>query len=115
MSYSNACRMQFETLRSVAFGSITNAFLPLGTPYDNPIRILKVVNDTDGLIQLSFDGVNAHDVYAPTSGGVYDFSTNRAANAEEAEQPKHTQVYIKYTIAPTAGTFYVVVVYANSF
>ena len=107
--------MQFEELRVVAFGSITNGFTEFGAPYANPVRILKVVNGTDATIELSFDGVNPHDVYLPDSAGVYDFTTNRQASSDQAEQPKNTQVYLRYSgLAPSLGDMYLVVVFANS-
>lgn len=101
----------FDEVRSLAFGGISGSYAEVGTPFTHVIRIIKFVNNTDGDIILSLDGVTDHDVLPAGSLCVYDLTTNRADNNLSWAFPKGTQVYIKQSSAPTSGSFYVVVLY----
>lgn len=114
-NYSNATRVRFEILKTVAFGSITNAYVAFGTPYADPIRILDIFNDTDAPIVISFDGTN-NNIYCPAhSGRIYDYAANKQSNADQLEQAKFTQAYIKYFAgAPSVGSVFLGSIYASN-
>ncbi len=103
--------VQFDTLRSVAFGSITGSYVALGTPFGNLYRILKFINTTNQAVFVSTDGVNDHD-YIPAGGfSLYDITTNGVQ--ERFVFGKGTQVYVKYASAPGSGLFAVISLYGK--
>lgn len=53
-------RLEFETERSIAFGSLTDSFQAVATALANPIRELRLYNQTDEVAQFSIDGTNVH-------------------------------------------------------
>jgi hypothetical protein len=111
---ASAIRVRYETLRSVAFGAITNAFVALGTPFANPVRMLKITNRTDQDMLFSYDGVNPHDIVPAMSSQIYDYASNKINPADALEQSKQTQMYIKYVSAPGSGSVYVTCIYAST-
>jgi len=111
---SNKIRVAFEDIRSVAFGSITNTFALVGTTFTQPVRQLKIVNNTNAVMLINYDGGSATKDVAPASSiYIYDYSSNKEANGEVFEQAIGEGVYVKYASAPTSGTFYVVTIYAR--
>lgn len=102
-----------DTLRSVAFGSITNSYTALGTPTSQPCRMFRIINPTDGDMFLSLDGTN-NQFYVPANSFVlYDLCTNREKNGELFVLPNNTQFYIKYSSAPSKNGVYIEVIYAR--
>lgn len=102
--YKNAAT--FDTLRSVAFGSITSSYAILGAVLATPTVAITFKNTTDAIIYVSIDGVNDMLVYPPQSYGVYDIRTNAPNNCDYL-LPEGTPVLIKYSgSAPTLGSFY---------
>jgi hypothetical protein len=79
MSLQNlASRLQFETLRSLAFGSISGAYMGVGTSITHPARAIMVNNTTDVLLIFSMDGVNNHFVVPATTSIVLDIQANKS-------------------------------------
>lgn len=114
-NYSNASQVRFEELRGVPFGDISLAYEPIGDPYENPVRIFDVFNDTDEALLISFDGVTPH-IYLPAhSGRIYDYGSNRQANSDQLEQAKATQVSVTASSdLPTEGGVFLTVIYASN-
>jgi len=114
---TNATRVGFETLRSKLAAAVpanyTNLVTAaLGTPLQHAIRALKIYNNTNQTIFISFDGINDHE-YAPAgTAWVWDFSTNREDPSGRFELPRYTQVYVRYNaVAPTTNEVVLVVIY----
>jgi hypothetical protein len=106
-------RATLDILRSVAFGSITNAFLPIGTPLGHQTRIIHFINDTDGGVFISTDGVN-NMLYIPAGSFIlYDVTTNRESGASTFVFAVGTQFYVKYNTAPTKNSFYLACLYGD--
>jgi len=103
-----------EALRSLAFGSITNAYKPVGTAIGAEARIISWKNLTDTTIVLSWDGVTDHYIYPPSGFDTYDITANKVK--DDGWFPKTgTIFYIKYlTAAPTTGSFYIQVTKSDS-
>lgn len=93
----------FETLRTVAFGSITGSFAALGTPLANQSLAFRVINTTDQDIEISFDGVNAQLYVVAGTFVLYDVSSDKNPSKNLCI-PQHTQVFVKYVSAPSKGT-----------
>lgn len=103
---SLAIRLYPEVLRSVAFGSISGTYAPIGTPFLHPCRILVLQNQTDGLLVISWDGVNDH-LPIPAQGYIIlDVTTNKTVDIG-AFFAQDTQLYVRDLTAPTTGSLYV--------
>ncbi len=99
-----------DPIRDVAFGSITNAFVALGSPIASQTRILSLNNLTNGIIQISLDGTNVNFQLAPTSYKIFNISANAYAGNEFCLSV-HVQLYVRYVgSAPSSGDFWVEVV-----
>jgi len=51
----------YETIRTLLFGSITTNFVAVGTVLNFPLMKYKIINETDVTLDISFDGINAND------------------------------------------------------
>lgn len=107
----SAIRAAFETLRSLAFGSISGSFAKIGGPLLNPARIVKLTNTTDKDMIISIDGTNNHDIIPAGGFVLYDITTNHSANIQGFFVPQGTQFWVKQVTAPTSGSVYLTVVY----
>lgn len=108
---NSAIRMVPEVLRSLAFGSISGTYAGLGTPFQDAIRILHMVNTTDVVITCSVDGVNDNWVIAPSSYLIIDLTANATSVGGSACIAAGTRIYIKG--APTVGSVYLTVWYGS--
>ena len=103
--YKNAAK--FDTLRSVAFGSITTSYAIVGSVLPTNCVAVAFKNNTDGIVLVSTDGINDMLVYPGTSYGVYDVRTN-APNNIDYLLSQGTPFMVKYSgSAPTTGSFYI--------
>ncbi len=105
--------VRFDALRSVAFGAITNAFLPIGTPFTHMNRIIKFSNTTDSDLFISYDGVTVNDIVAAGGFVLYDFTSNAVSSANTFVNSLSTQLYVRYGAAPTKGAIYVTCIYGQ--
>lgn len=103
-----------ETLRSVAFGSITNAFVALGTALANPARLVCFTNTTDTEMLISVDATNAIFVIPKNSYKLFDLTANRRSADLIFAFRAGTQFYIKYVSAPGSGNVYIEVLYGDA-
>ena len=104
--------VRFSPMRSLAFGSIGAAYAELGTPFDHEMRVLHFINNTDGDIFISFDGIN-DNAFAPANSFILYDLTSDQDTGEHFRYQRRTQIQIKYSTAPTEGDFYLVSVYAR--
>jgi hypothetical protein len=115
MAHLSARRIAFENLRQLAFGGIGVNYAIIGAPFSNPVRMLKVVNDTNTALRISYDGVNDQDYISANSAFIYDYGTNKSDYAESLEQPKMEAIYVKQDdiTAAIIGKVSVTVIYAS--
>lgn len=103
MGYRNAA--QFDTLRTAAFGSITNSYVQLGPSLSIPAVELVFKNSTDAVIYVSTDGITDMKEYPPGWGEAVDVRTN-APESSDLLFPVGTSFFIQYVgSAPTSGSF----------
>lgn len=108
-----ALKVMLDTIRTVAFGSITNAYLPFGTPLGHQTRMMRFVNDTDAGIFISTDAVN-NMLYIPAGSFIlYDLCTNRENEATTFCFIPGTQFYIKYNTAPSKNSAYLECIFGD--
>lgn len=113
-SLTSAVRVRYETLRSILYSSISSSYTAIGTPFANPVRILKVTNLTNQNMLISLNGIDNHDVLPDNGFFLYDYASNKANVAGLLEQPLGDQIYVKAeSTLPTQGNVYVTVVYAS--
>jgi hypothetical protein len=113
MASPNEVRVQFDTLRSLAFGSISGTYAAIGTAFTRPARMIKISNQTNADMFISFDGTNNHDLVASNGFVLYDYNSNMSAQGGYFMQKAGTVVYVKQVSAPTSGSVYVTVIYAE--
>lgn len=102
-----------EPIRSVAFGGISGVYARIGTPFQHPIRLIKVDNLTDQTLLISDNGIDDKFILAPNGFFLFDITTN-AAQAQGWFIPEGTQFYVKDNgLAPSTGSVYVQACYAT--
>lgn len=107
-------RAELESLRSLAFGSISGSYAAVGTPFDYPSRLICFTNNTDGDMFFSRDGVTDELFVAAGSFKLFDVSTNhRPVNEDDLVFRKGTQWYVKQSTAPSEGSVYIETLYAE--
>lgn len=112
MGYTNQTKV--DTLRTVAFGSITGSYTALGTPLSFPARIICFTNTTDKDVLLSMDGTTDQLIVPAGSFKLFDITTNhKPVNQDDFCFSIGTQWYVKYAAAPSSGAVYIEVVYAQ--
>lgn len=104
--------VRFDAVRSVANGSITASYTKLGSVFGHPMRLVQFINNTDGDMMISFDGITDNVPSIANGFDLYDLTSDQDAN-ESFRYEQNTQLYIKYITVPTTGTFYVVTVFGK--
>lgn len=104
-------RVQFEALRSLAFGGISGTYAAVGTAFLNRAVIVSLINTTD--VTLTFSFGNGVDNAAVPSGkrAEYNFGSNNNAPASQLGMAAGTIVSVKG--GPGSGSAYVEVAYNN--
>ena len=74
---SLAIRLLPETVRSVAFGAISPAYIGIGTAMTRPIRIIMIQNLMDAPLMFSLDGINDHFPLAANGYLLMDITANK--------------------------------------
>ena len=103
-----------ETLRSLAFGSISGTYAAVGVAFSAPISLIQLQNLTDTSMYFSLDGINDHFILVANSSLVLDITGNHAADDNGLYFAKGCIVYVKQVTAPASGSVYVSTVYDAS-
>lgn len=105
-----------EPLRSLAFGGISGSYAPVGTPFENPCRLICLTNDTEGNVVFSRDGVTDELFVGAGSFKLFDVTTNHnPETSSDLAFKVGTQFYVKQLEAPVSGAVYIEVLYAKTF
>jgi hypothetical protein len=108
MSYGSSIRLLPETIRSLAFGAIGPAYIGIGTGFNNPIRIIDILNMTNQGLMFSFDGINDHFALPNNGFLLLDVTTNRTTPADAMYIAEGSRIYVRQLgAAPGAGAVYV--------
>jgi hypothetical protein len=111
---SQSIVVEWDTIRTLAFGGIGGAYATIGTPFAHIARLIILQNLTDIQVFISDDGVN--DKLTLASGGqmIIDYMSDQSFLGGEFAQQVGTQIYIKDNgVAATSGDFYVSVIYGK--
>lgn len=111
----NSIKIKFDPLRSISFADVTTSYVMIGTPFQNPGRMIKIWNNTDADCFLSQNGIDDND-FLPSKGGfVYDYASNKSNQGGTLEQPANDRWYIKAESGlPSTGAIYVTFIYATA-
>ena len=97
---ANGLRVIPETLRSVNSTAFNGTFQVLGSPLKYASPLLKFVNNSNVLVTISWDGVNAHDILPSNSFALYDFCSD-SGTTPGLYAAQGTQFYVS---GPAGGT-----------
>lgn len=112
----SAKKVYFDTLRSLAFGSISGTYAAVGTPLSVEGRIVCFTNRTLGDMIFSDDSTNASGQIIVPAGSfkLYDMTANLVPGKDDSFViAKGTQFYVKQVAAPTSGSVYIEIVYGT--
>ncbi len=111
----SAKRVYLDTLRSIAFGSISASYAVVGGVLTVNPRIITIINQTQGNLILSDDNTNATGkMFLPASyARVIDLTANIIPGKDDSFViAEGTQFYIKQLTAPVSGSVYIEIIYA---
>ena len=109
----NAIRILAEPVRTLAFGSISGAYMGIGTGLSNASRIIYILNATDAFLMFSYDGVNDNQPLPANSAILLDLTANKTQQ-QGAYISEGTRVYVKEVGTPSTGAVYVASYYGAS-
>jgi len=105
-------RVFFEAIKTLAFGGISGAYAPVGSPTENEVRIFCISNNTEGDVYFTTNLSQDEMFLAAGSFRLYDLQTNKMPKTD----PKFvlevgTQFYVKQITAPVSGSVFVECIY----
>lgn len=83
-----------EPLRSLDSATLAGAYLPVGTPFVHPIRIIKFTNNSSVDVTISWDGSTDHEILVSGSFLLLDVSSNKE-ESRPFDISAHTQISVK--------------------
>lgn len=111
----SAKKVYFDTLRSLASGSISGTYAAVGSAFTVEARILCFTNKTVGDMIFSTDNTNSDgQIFVPAGAyKLYDLTANLVPGKDDNFViAKGTQFYVKQSTAPVSGAVYIENVYA---
>jgi len=113
MSNRFALKAWAETLREVAFGSITDSLAPMGGSYEFPVRVYFFTNGTDETVYVSWNGTDNMFAILAGSSLTLDVTTNKSFD-DGLYLGVGNSTYIAYQTVPTSGSVYLSIVYGTN-
>jgi hypothetical protein len=109
----SAKKVYFDTLRSLAFGSISGSYAAVGTALTVQARIVCFTNKTQGDMIFTTDQ-SVDQIFVPAgSFKLYDLTANLIPGKDDSfVLAEGTQFYVKQSTAPVSGAVYIELVYA---
>jgi hypothetical protein len=104
--------VRFDAIRSIANGSITASYQKFGVIFAHAMRVINIINPTDGDMMFSFDGTTDNIFVAAGGFVLYDLTSDQDVN-ESFRYQNGSQLYIKYVTAPTKESVYCVCIYGK--
>ena len=105
MAYSQIA--EIDTIRTLDHTSISSSYATIGTALSHAVRLVCIINNTDGDMFASDDGVNDKLFIPKNSNRIYDLNANRDGGLNQAlKLPVNRQFYIKQSTSPSTGAVY---------
>lgn len=111
-----AKRARLDTLRSIAYGSISGTYAAIGSTLTYPTRIVCLTNGTDADMLVSTDNTVSAGQMVLLKGTfkLYDLTANMVPGKDDnMELAVGTQFYVKQLAAPSSGSVYLECVYVT--
>jgi hypothetical protein len=106
--------IDWEPLRDISYASMAITYIGVGSPMANPIRLMKVYNQTDVTLFLSNDGINDKDFIPANSQFIYDIGSNTSTQGGWLVLNAGSRIYVRYPgSAPTVGGLLISVIYGT--
>jgi hypothetical protein len=102
-----------EPVRTLAYTGVGAGYEAIGTPFDNPARLLFVQNLTNATLMFSLDGVTDHFALPANGFLLLDITSNKAA-ASGFFIASDTIMWVKEIGTPSSGSVYVTVMYGST-
>ena len=104
---------KLDTLRSLAFGSISGTYAAVGAALTHPANMFRIINATNGDMLLSIGGTIDNFFVPANSFVLYDVATNKAFPDRILKLAVGDRFYVKQSTAPSSGSVYIEIVYSN--
>jgi len=121
MAFTSVVRL--DALRNIGNASITGSYAVFGSTFTHRMRMIKITNNTDGDMFIAFNttpstaplstGVADNDFVPAGSFVLYDFTSNSESSASPFVFQVGTQVWIRFSSAPTKGSVYLAAIYGK--
>ena len=82
---------------------------------DEPCFIIRIINNSDGDITISYDGMNDHDYLQAYSHLTLNFQTNSQVDNDTMSMIKGTHVYVRGTYGKFGVYIYLVGYYQEQY
>lgn len=112
----SAKKVYFDTLRSLAFGSISASYAAVGSATTVLPRIICITNLTQGAMIFSTDSSNSTGQLIVPAGSfkLFDLTANLVPSKDDSFVIGiGTTIYVKQVASPVSGSVYVEYVYAE--
>ena len=114
-SQATSIKIRYETLRSIAFGDISGGYSPVGSSFENAVRMIKVTNTTDADMIISYDGSRDMDVIPARTAQILDYGSNKTSVGGQLDQSLGERLYVRQeSSSPTLGSVYATIIYASA-
>lgn len=101
----------FEPIRTLAFGGISGSYASVGTPTENPVRVFKISNPTQGDMYFTTDTSQDEMFVAAGSFTLYDVQANINPRTDDSYVlPVGTQFSVKQITAPVDKAVYIEII-----
>jgi|SRR5580692_1587895 hypothetical protein len=105
-----------DTIRTINSTTFTGSYQALGSVLLFASPLIKIVNNSNVFITISWDSVHDHDVVPANGFTLYDFCSDTGSNDGGLYVPKGTQFYVNGAAGGTnAGLVYLVVFHTSEF
>jgi hypothetical protein len=102
-----------DTIKTLGFAAIGAGYVAVGSPLAHAVRMLRIINGTDGDMLFSDDGVNDKWFVPAGSFVLYDYSSNSQGQEGNLAYGEGVQIYVKQSTAPSKKSVYIECTYAQ--
>lgn len=109
-------RVFAEPIRSLDASSMSGTFMGIGSRFDHPARFIVLNNTTNGIVNISLNGLDTHFIMVSDSYLVLDWCWNDTGVNSGLFLEKDHRVYASFAsiFAPPVGAIYLSVFYGAS-
>jgi hypothetical protein len=104
-----------DTMRTLGFAAIGAGYAAVGAPLSHAVRMLRIINATDGDMIFSDDSTDAAGKWFVPAGSfvLYDYSSNSQGQEGNLAYGEGVQIYVKQSTAASKKNVYIECTYAQ--